>query len=158
MLERFLIFTKGGLILYEQGEGILSGDPITRLIQTVLLEVRGKGEKEVENKREGVVRGRRGREGEVERRLTENTCPNLKMLTKKGRGGDSSFSHGKYMMEWLLLNEHDLILAVRYSSCSFFILYPSNAHFGLLLFENSIFFSSDLPPADFRCSIMSGRV
>jgi signal recognition particle receptor subunit alpha len=69
MLEQFLIFTKGGLILYQQGALKLAGEPISHLIQSVLLE---------------------------------------------NRGGDASFSHDKYTMEWILLNEHDLIFAVVY--------------------------------------------
>jgi hypothetical protein len=35
-----MIFTKGGLVLYETGTKNLTDDPISQLIQTVLIEVR----------------------------------------------------------------------------------------------------------------------
>lgn len=40
MLEQFLIFSKGGLILFQAGQTKLSGEPVTQLVQTILLEVR----------------------------------------------------------------------------------------------------------------------
>lgn len=39
MLEQFIIFTKGGLILYIYGNLMLQGDPIFQLIKNILLEV-----------------------------------------------------------------------------------------------------------------------
>lgn len=40
MLEQFLIFSKGGLVLFQAGQSKLAGEPIAQLVQTVLLEVR----------------------------------------------------------------------------------------------------------------------
>ena len=41
MLEQFLIFSKGGLILYQTGSENLPGNPVAQLIASVLLENRG---------------------------------------------------------------------------------------------------------------------
>lgn len=40
MLEQFVVFTKGGLVLYRNGVGELHGNPINALISSILLEVR----------------------------------------------------------------------------------------------------------------------
>ena len=39
MLEQFLIFTKGGLILFQSGAAKLNGEPVANLVQNILLEV-----------------------------------------------------------------------------------------------------------------------
>ena len=41
MLDAFLIFTKGGIVLYSYPLVALRGDPVNALIQTCLLEERG---------------------------------------------------------------------------------------------------------------------
>jgi len=115
MLEQFLIFTKGGLILFQSGASKLSGEPVANLVQNILLEVQDAPFATIPFPLPSTRHNLSYDTPLLLWNSDSNLCLTIPRV-RQNRGGDSSFSHDKYTVEWLLLNEHDLIFVVRHSS------------------------------------------